>query len=112
GARAALYQYTRLFADEEGRFDEKSAGRSERVYTEALDQLCRLHALIKQGRAYLTKRLEDPALPPPTDTAIAAWLGHAWQLAELRACGLVETDAELVQLAFNSHDDRARQEYI
>jgi hypothetical protein len=112
GARAALHRYTQLFADEEGHFVEKSASRAERVYTEALDQLCRLHAIIKQGRAYLTKRLEDPALAAPTDTSIAAWLGHAWQLAELKACGLVEADAELVQLAFNSHDDRAWQEYI
>src|SRR5207237_10880592 len=40
------------------------------------------------------------------------WLGHAWQLRELKDAGLVETEAELVQLAFNSHDDVARQEYI
>jgi hypothetical protein len=77
-----------------------------------LDQLGRLHAIIKQGRAYLQKQLEDPNLAVPTDSAIAAWLGHAWQLADLKAAGLVETDAELVQLAFNSHYDAARQEYI
>jgi hypothetical protein len=112
GARAALYRYTRLFADEEGHFADRSAAQAERIHTEAFDQLARLHAIIKQGRAYLTKRLEDPALAVPTDTPIAAWLGHAWQLAELKACGLVEPDAELVQLAFNSHDDRARQEFI
>jgi hypothetical protein len=116
GARAALHRYTRLFADEEGAFAGEPSGSTprlaERVHTEALDQLSRLHAIIKQGRVYLTKRLEDPALAVPTDTPIAAWLGHAWQLAELKACGLVEADAELVQLAFNSHDDPARQEYI
>jgi hypothetical protein len=112
GARAALLRYTQLFADEEGKFAQKAAGRAERVHTEALDQLARLHAIIKQGRAYLAKRLDDPNLAVPTDTPIAAWLGHAWQLAELKACGLVEADAELVQLAFNSHDDPARQEYV
>ncbi len=48
----------------------------------------------------------------PTDTAIAAWLGHAWQLSELRSAGLVEPNAELIQLAFNSHYDSAREEYI
>jgi hypothetical protein len=112
GARAALHRYTQLFADAEGKFAEKATGPADRVHTEALDQLCRLHAIIKQGRAYLTGRLADPASPVPSDTAIAAWLGHAWQLAELKAAGLVEQDAELVQLAFNSHDDRARQEYI
>ncbi len=103
----ALFRYTQLFADEGGKFAQKSAGRAERVHTEALDQLARLHAVIKQGRAYLAKRLEDPNLAIPTDTPIAAWLGHAWQLTELKVCGLLETDAELVQLAFNSHDDPA-----
>ncbi len=109
GARAALHRYAQLFADDEGKFSQKS---SERVHSEALDQLARLHATIKQGRAYLKKRLDDPNLAIPTDTPIAEWLGHAWQLSELKACGLVEADAELVQLAFNSHDDPARQELI
>ncbi len=112
GARAALHHYTQLFADDEGHYAERTASRAERIHTEAIDQLSRLHAIVKQGRAYLTKRLDDPTLAVPTDTPIAAWLGHAWQLAELKAVGLVEPDAELVQLAFNSHDDRARQEYI
>jgi hypothetical protein len=112
GARAALYRYLQLFADEEGHFADKPAAQAERIFSDALDQLARLHAIIKQGRAYLTKRLDDPNLSLPTDTPIAAWLGHAWQLGELKACGLVEQDAELVQLAFNSHDDLARQEFI
>ncbi len=113
GARAALYGYTQLFSDDEGKFAASAnANKSERIYTEALDQLGRLNAIIKQGRAYLTKQLEDPNLAVPTDSAIAAWLGHAWQLSELKAAGLVEPDAELVQLAFNSHFDPARQEYI
>ncbi len=112
GARAALHRYTQLFSDDEGKFAQQSSGAAERVHTEALDHLSRLHAIIKQGRAYLTKRLEDPNLAVPTDTAIAAWLGHSWQLTELKAAGLVEANAELVQIAFNSHDDPARQEYI
>jgi hypothetical protein len=112
GARAALFGYTQLFADEEGKFAGGSTAKSERVYTEAFDQLGRLNAIIKQGRAYLAKQLEDPNLAVPTDTAIAAWLGHAWQLSELKAAGLVEPDAELVQLAFNSHFDAPRQEFI
>jgi len=114
GARMALNGYTKLFADEGGKFSSKkpSAAATERTHTEALDQLARLHAVIKQGRAYLKKRLDDPDLALPTDSAIAAWLGHAWQLAELKARGLVEADVELVQLAFNSHDDAARQEIV
>jgi hypothetical protein len=82
------------------------------MFSEALDQLSRLHSIVKQGRAYLKRRLEDPELKPEVATPIAAWLGHAWQLAELKAAGLVQADVELLQLAFNSHDDVARQEYI
>lgn len=113
GAQAALHRYTKLFASEDGAFEASTpALQREAVYSEALDQLSRLHALVKQGRVYLQRRLDDADLKPETETGIAAWLGHAWQLAELKAAGLVEADAELVQLAFNSHDDVARQEFI
>lgn len=112
GAQAALHRYTRLFADEPGAGTAKQAARGEAIYSEALDQLARLHALVRHGRAYLQKRLADPDLKPETESGIAAWLGHAWQLAELRAAGLVQADAELLQLAFNTHDDVARQEYV
>lgn len=110
GAQAALHHYTKLFYSDLG--EEKSARQREAVYSEALDQLGRIHSLIKQGRAYLTRRLEDPELKPETDTGIAAWLGHAWQLRELKEAGLVQENAELVQLAFNSYDDVARKEYV
>jgi hypothetical protein len=112
GAQAALHNYTKLFSGDDGKFAEKSAAERERVYSEALDQLGRLHGLVKQGRTYLQTRLDDAELKPETDSAIAAWLGHAWQLRELKDVGLVESDAELVQLAFNSHDDVARQEFV
>src|SRR5258706_11427698 len=112
GAQAAVHNYTKLFVGDDGKFAEQSAVQRERIYSEALDQLSRLYALVKQGRAYLQRRNEDPELKPETESSIAAWLGHAWQLRELKDVGLVETDAELVQLAFNSHDDVARQELV
>lgn len=112
GAQAALHRYTRLLHHGGGANAKAAAKAGEAVYSEALDQLSRLHAIVRQGRAYLQRRLEDPDLKPETATAIAAWLGHAWQLAELKAAGLVQTDVELLQLAFNSHDDIAREEYV
>jgi hypothetical protein len=113
GAQAALHNFTRLFYGESGDFDtDRPARQREAVYSEALDQLGRLHTLVKQGRAYLTRRLEDPELKPETESSIAAWLGHAWQLRELKDAGLVQNDVELVQLAFNSHDDVARREFV
>lgn len=111
GAQAALLSYTKLFADESGEFD-RSPSQREAIFSEALDQLGRLHALVKQGREYLSKRLDDPELNPELESSIAAWLGHAWQLSELKSCGLTQSDAELVQLAFNSYDDVARKEYV
>ena len=113
GAQAALHQYTNLFIGEDGKFDgELSPQQRESVYTEALDQLTRLRTIVKHGREYLQARVEDPELPPDSHTPIAAWLGHAWQLRDLRAAGLVQEKVELVQLAFHSHDDGARKEYV
>ena len=110
GAQAALHNYTKLFYTDTG--EERSTKERESVYSEALDQLGRLHSLVKQGRAYLTKRLEDPELKPETESSIAAWLGHPWQLRELKDAGLVQANVELIQLAFNTHDDVARKEYV
>jgi hypothetical protein len=110
GAQMALRQYTKLFHSDQG--TELTAAGREAIYSEALDELGRLHALISKGRAYLQKRLADPELAPETDTGIAAWLGHAWQLRELKDAGLVEENVELLQLAFHSYDDVARKEYV
>lgn len=117
GAQAALHRYTQLFAEDTGTTGTstkpgQSARHGEAIYSEALDQLARLHSLVKQGRVYLQRRLDDPELKPDIETGIAGWLGHAWQLAELKLAGLVQTNIELMQLAFNTHDDTARREYV
>ncbi len=113
GAQSALYAYTKLFTAADGSFDaDVPANKREAIYSEALDHLARLHALIRQGRSYLQSRLDDPELKPETESGIATWLGHAWQLRELAEAGLVEKDVELLQLAFNSYDDMARREYV
>lgn len=110
GAQTALRRYTKLFYSEHG--EERTSAEREAVYSEALDELGRLHALTRKGRAYLQTRLDDPELAPEMDTGIAAWLGHAWQLRELKDAGLVEENVELVQLAFHSYDDTARKEFV
>ncbi|PYJ55111.1 MAG: hypothetical protein DME24_25395 [Verrucomicrobia bacterium] len=113
GAQNALHALTGLFYRSEiSSEDELKASERERAYSAALDQLNRLQALCKQGRKYLQSRLEDPLLKPETETDIAAWLGHAWQLRELKDAGLVQTDVELMQLAFNAHDDWTRKEFV
>src|SRR6266705_2220744 len=113
GAQNALHALTGLFYRSEiSSEDELKASEREKVYSAALDQLNRLHSLSKQGRKYLQTRLDDPDLKPETETDIAAWLGHAWQLRELKDAGLVQNNVELLQLAFNSHDDWTRKEFV
>jgi hypothetical protein len=113
GAQNALHALTGLFYRSQiSSEDELKASARERIYSAALDQLNRLQSLCKQGRKYLTTRLEDPELKPETDTDIAAWLGHAWQLRELKEAGLVQANVELMQLAFNSFDDWTRKEFV
>lgn len=113
GAQSALHALTGLFYRSRiSSEDELQPSERERIYSAALDQLNRLQSLCNQGRKYLHTRLADPELKPETETDIAAWLGHAWQLRELKEAGLVQTQVELLQLAFNSHDDWTRQEFV
>lgn len=113
GAQNALHALTGLFYRSQiSSEDELKASEREKVYSAALDQLNRLQSLCKHGRKYLQSRLEDPELKPETESDIAAWLGHAWQLRELRDAGLVQGNVELLQLAFNAHDDWTRREFV
>ncbi|WP_068777344.1 SWIM zinc finger family protein [Paenibacillus sp. FJAT-26967] len=84
----------------------------EQIYTHAMDRLTRIHAFIRKGRAHLNERLADPDLKLDHESTIEEWLGHAWQLSELRDLGLITEQAELIQLSFLSFDDAARLEYV
>ncbi len=103
GVQTALREFILLF---------KKAIDYEKVYTEAVDSLIRLYSLCKKGREYLDKKLLDPQQAYHTASNLDEWLGHAWQLSELRELGLVQADAELVQLSFNSYVNDARQEWV
>lgn len=103
GAQTALRELIVLF---------KNAEDPEKIYTEAVDCLTRLYSLCKKGREYINRRLEDAEMSLDASSTIDEWLGHAWQLSELKELGSVQTDAELIQLSFNSSADEARQEYV
>lgn len=105
GAQIELRRFALLLAGDHDRDREAS-------YTYAAEQLTTLHAFIKKGRAYLLSKLEDPELALDHTSTIEEWLGHAWQLTELKEFGLVTEKAELLQLAFYSYDDDARQEFV
>ncbi len=89
-----------------------SSDNREESYSLAVEQLTRIHAFIKKGRANLTMKLEDPDMALNHESTIEEWLGHAWQLTELKEYGLMSQDVELIQLSFISYDDAARQEYV
>ena len=107
GAELALLRLSDIAARSS---DARHDGR-ELSQHDALDELARLEALIRRGKTYLAARVEDPDLAPETDSAIATWLGHAWQYDELVAAGREETAAELVQLAFFVIDDHVKREH-
>lgn len=90
----------------------KNTSDPEPAYSIAIDRLTRLYSLAKKGREYLCKRMADSELTPETNSAIEEMLGHTWQLAELKDLGLVQSDAELIQLQFYSWYSQARNEYI
>ncbi len=84
----------------------------ETGYTYASEQLTLLNAFIKKGRSYLRSKEEDPELKPDTESTIEEWLGHAWQLAELKEADRVSENVQLLQLAFYCYQDEARKEFV
>ena len=113
GARAALYRYLQLFADEEGDFTDKPAGPGR----------AGPHRGPRPARPAARHHQAGPGVPDRSGSKTRTWRSRPTRPSppgsatpgssrELKACGLVEPNAELVQLAFNSHDDRAREEFI
>ncbi|ALC91237.1 hypothetical protein AM500_16630 [Bacillus sp. FJAT-18017] len=84
----------------------------EKLFQFAFEKLLVLHAVCKKGRQHLEKRLQDESLLPDTESTIEEWLGHTWQLAELKEYGLVKQNAKLAQLSFFSIKNDARGEYV
>jgi hypothetical protein len=90
----------------------RSDGDREKLYSKAVDHITILHSLVKKSRDYLQNRAEHPDQAPDLESTLEEWIGHAWQLAELREYGLVHSERELLQLSFRSYTDDARGEYV
>lgn len=103
GIQSQLRELTLRFRAEDNR---------EAAYPVAIEQLTTLHSLLKKSRDYLSGRLGNPDGPIDSESTLEEWIGHAWQLAELRELGRVRSRAELLQLSFRSYTDPARGEYI
>lgn len=81
-------------------------------YTNVIDQLNFIAALLKKAKEYLNARKEDPEGAPETNSSIEEQIGTIWKLTDLIRLGLWEENAELVQLSFNSYDNEARKEFV
>lgn len=81
-------------------------------YTEVVNNLNFLSALLKKATDYLKARKEDPEGTPELSSAIEEQIGYVWKLVELMQYGQYEENASLVQLSFNSYDNEARKEYV
>ena len=97
------------------------AGQGTQDFADAIEKITFIHALLKKGKAYLERKKADfEAFPAMTETAkadmlnspIEEQLGYAWKLAELRDNGRLQTDAELLQVAFRAEKDDARQQWV
>lgn len=93
------------------RLAASAAEGSEEGRRRAVGELCLLRSLARKGLERCRARLEDPAHALDPTSTIDEWLGHAWQLSELEAAGLVRPKAELLQLAFTVYDDPVKKEY-
>lgn len=84
----------------------------EAIYSNAMESLTILQAVLKKSRDYLQSRLDNPDAPMDTESTLEEWIGHAWQLVELREYGRMRQDIELLQLSFRSYSDQPRGEFV
>ncbi|RXZ80548.1 SWIM zinc finger family protein [Paenibacillaceae bacterium] len=81
----------------------------EKDYNRALEKLAVIHTLLKKSKSYLQSRKDNPELPPETATNLEEWIGHVWELSELRELGCISKDARMLQLSFRSYRDQIRE---
>ena len=98
-----------------------SKGQLNQSFTEPIEQVNYIYALLKRGKSYTDNKLSDyEAFPETPDTAldlmlhsaIEEQLGYAWKLTELREKGLYIQASELLQLSFDSYDDSANYQFV
>ena len=78
----------------------------------AADLIARLYATVRRGRNYLDGKLAGAEEQAEADAVLEEVLGHAWQLTELQEKGNTRENLQLMELAYERHDDPARRERI
>ena len=119
GASFALQRLASLAAGPRGPRDAFTLGHeageglppAERE-TLMMRHLTRLWAIVRKGRKYLEAKLEPGEQVSDSDATLEELLGHDWKLVELKERGLVRENVELVEVAFERHDDTVRGERV
>lgn len=90
----------------------QSSEDREAIYSNAMERVNILYSLVKKSKDYLQSKIDNPEITMDVDSTLEEWIGHAWQLVELREHGRMKEDVELLQLFFRSYTDEARGEYV
>jgi hypothetical protein len=81
-------------------------------YTDVINRLNYISALLKKSKEYLTAKKENPESKPELTSAIEEQIGYVWKLTDLMKYGLYEENAEIIQLSYNSYDDVGRKAFV
>lgn len=80
--------------------------------TRGADLIAQLWATVRKGRDYLDEKLSGDESQAEADAVIEDVLGKSWQLTELKEKGYVKHNLTLLELAFETSDDDARQQRV
>ncbi len=103
GTQNKLYEFAFLW--------KKQLPEAE-LFARASEQLAILYAVCTKGKTHLQQRMETEDLTPDISSSLEEWLGHTWQITELREHNLVKQDEKLIQLSFSCTQNKARKEFI
>ncbi len=80
-------------------------------YTKSIEQLNYINALLTKAEKYLSEKTENP-LTRDITCKIEEQIGHIWNYNELAELGLVQKNAQLIQLYFSEEDNKISKEFV
>jgi hypothetical protein len=81
-------------------------------YTDVINQLNYISALLKKSGEYLAAKKENPEMLPELSSPIEEQIGYVWKLADLKKYGMYEKNAEIIQLSYDTCDNSARKAFV
>lgn len=81
------------------------------TYDGVITQLVQLHQILKKAKAYLNKKIKEEEITED-DKIMEEFLGHIWNLNELKKQGFYVENQELIQLGFRTGYREDLQEFV